>query len=92
MALPAPPAGRPGDGQERRRSGRRFERAHAQDLPGLQGFPRTGEALYRAACANCHGGNGAGAPPSQVGFALPLPDFTDCDFATREPNTDWAPS
>ncbi len=50
----------------------------------------TGAALYRAACANCHGGDGAGALRSQVGFAQPLPDFTDCNFATREPNPDWA--
>jgi len=63
----------------------------APTTPGaLQGLPRTGAALYRAACANCHGGNGAGTAQSQVGFALPLPDFSDCNFATREPNTDWA--
>jgi hypothetical protein len=26
---------------------------------------------------------------SEVGFDLPLPDFTDCGFATREPDADW---
>ncbi len=42
-----------------------------------------------AACAACHGGDGAGMPVSAVGFDLPLPDFTDCSFATREPDGDW---
>jgi mono/diheme cytochrome c family protein len=51
--------------------------------------PKTGEELYREACANCHGPNGAGAPRSQVAFDAPLPDFTDCNFATREPDGDW---
>ncbi len=26
---------------------------------------------------------------SRVGFARPLPDFTDCNFASREPDVDW---
>ncbi|MHC5005382.1 MAG: c-type cytochrome, partial [Planctomycetota bacterium] len=47
------------------------------------------EQLYRAACANCHGTDGAGVPQTTVGFALPLPDFTDCSFASREPTSDW---
>jgi mono/diheme cytochrome c family protein len=51
--------------------------------------PASGAELYRAACASCHGANGAGAPPSAVGFATPLPDFTDCNFAPREPDSDW---
>jgi mono/diheme cytochrome c family protein len=48
-----------------------------------------GEELYRAACAGCHGPDGTGMPSSAVGFALPLPDFTDCGFASREPDGDW---
>jgi hypothetical protein len=52
---------------------------------GLQ----TGEAVYEVACTSCHGGNGRGAPPSLVGFSTPLPDFADCDFAAREPDSDW---
>jgi mono/diheme cytochrome c family protein len=51
--------------------------------------PPTPEALYRAACVSCHGADGRGAPRGQVGFEDPLPDFTDCSFATREPNPDW---
>jgi mono/diheme cytochrome c family protein len=50
---------------------------------------RTGEAVYRAACASCHGADGRGAPQGMVGFDVPLPDFTDCSFATREPDADW---
>lgn len=45
--------------------------------------------LYRAACAACHGADGTGAPAYALGFATPLPDFTDCSFATREPDADW---
>ena len=50
---------------------------------------RDGEALYRAACAACHGADGRGTTQALVGFDLPLPDFTDCNFATREPDVDW---
>jgi mono/diheme cytochrome c family protein len=49
----------------------------------------TGEQLYHAACANCHGSDGTGVAQPTVGFALPLPDFTDCSFASREPTSDW---
>jgi mono/diheme cytochrome c family protein len=51
---------------------------------------RSGSELYRAACVSCHGPDGTGAPRSQVGFDTPLPDFTDCKFATPEPDGDWA--
>jgi len=49
----------------------------------------TGEEVYMAACASCHGPDGKGMPQSMVGFDTPLPDFTDCDFAQREPDADW---
>jgi len=49
----------------------------------------TGRAVYMAACSTCHGSDGRGAPSSVVGFSIPLPDFTDCDFANREPDSDW---
>src|SRR5439155_6213738 len=45
--------------------------------------------LYRAACAACHGADGRGAPDSATGFDAPPPDFTDCAFATAEPDRDW---
>lgn len=50
---------------------------------------RSDEQLYRAACAACHAADGRGAPQAAVGFDIPLPDFTDCSFATREPDADW---
>ena len=49
----------------------------------------SGEELYLQACAACHGTNGQGAPQSQLGFKTPVPDFSDCDFASREPDADW---
>jgi mono/diheme cytochrome c family protein len=55
-----------------------------------EGEARSGEDLYRAACAACHGGDGRGLPAAVVAFPEPLPDFTDCGFATREPDEDWA--
>jgi mono/diheme cytochrome c family protein len=51
---------------------------------------RTGSELYEWACAACHGHDGRGQPRSRVGFETPLPDFTDCSFATPEPDADWA--
>ena len=50
---------------------------------------RTAEELYRTACATCHGPDGKGSPRSVVGFEAPLPDFSDCAFATGEPDPDW---
>ena len=49
----------------------------------------SGESVYRAACAACHSPDGRGAPQLTVGFAVPLPDFTDCSFNSREPSADW---
>ena len=48
-----------------------------------------GSELYASACSSCHGADGMGAPMYHVGFDLPLPDFTDCSFASREPDADW---
>lgn len=49
----------------------------------------TGAQVYQAACATCHGPHGRGSSPPIVGFEIPLPDFTDCSFASREPHADW---
>ena len=46
-------------------------------------------AVFTNACAACHGDDGRGRGASELGFDIPLPDFTDCDFAVREPNSDW---
>ena len=50
---------------------------------------RAARVLYEGACAACHGVDGRGAARSSVGFDDPLPDFSDCSFATREPDADW---
>jgi hypothetical protein len=49
----------------------------------------TAEAGQFSACAACHGTDGRGTPQSTVGFDTPIPDFTDCSFATPEPDADW---
>ncbi len=49
----------------------------------------SGNQIYRAACVSCHGADGRGAARSSVGFDTRLPDFTDCAFATKEPDSDW---
>jgi len=49
----------------------------------------SGRELYDASCATCHGADGRGLDRAQVGFEEPLPDFTDCRFAPREPDSDW---
>jgi mono/diheme cytochrome c family protein len=50
---------------------------------------RSGQQLYQAACAACHGSDGRGAAQAMTGLETPLPDFTDCRFASREPSADW---
>jgi hypothetical protein len=49
----------------------------------------TDKQIYLAACAACHGADGRGSSPSLLGFEQTLPDFTDCEFASREPDGDW---
>ena len=55
----------------------------------LSAKPTAGRAMYETACAACHGSEGRGKPQSIVGFDTPIPDFTDCSFATPEPDADW---
>lgn len=55
----------------------------------LSAEPTVGRVLYEAACAACHGSDGRGKAQSIVGFDTPIPDFTDCSFATPEPDADW---
>lgn len=57
---------------------------------GSPGLPETGEALYGAVCSSCHAVDGRGNSQDHLGFDVEPPDFTDCNFATREPNADWA--
>ncbi len=51
----------------------------------------SGEALYHAGCAGCHGPTGAGAPDTTTMFDRPstFPDFTDCSGTTPELDVDW---
>jgi len=53
------------------------------------GPPRTGEQIFRSTCAACHGADGTGTPQTTVGFAIPLPDFSDCKFSNTETDADW---
>jgi mono/diheme cytochrome c family protein len=50
---------------------------------------KTGAQLFAENCAACHGLDGKGKDASVLGFDVPTPDFTDCQFAPREPNADW---
>ena len=57
---------------------------------GQQAFDlSTPQGLYRAGCRACHAADGKGADLANLGFDVPLPDFSDCSFATREPDADW---
>ena len=50
---------------------------------------RTGRQIYESACAACHGSDGRGRSAAASDYPVPAPDFTDCRFATREPDADW---
>ena len=56
-----------------------------------QPMPPNGRAIFLANCATCHGEDGRGKrTPAELGFDLPLPDFTNCSFANREADADWS--
>jgi mono/diheme cytochrome c family protein len=50
---------------------------------------RSNAALYASACASCHGADGKGGAQEDLAFETPVPDFSDCEFASREPDPDW---
>ena len=59
-------------------------------LPALVwGQPASGAELHRSACTAGHGEDGQGRSPEDVGFSTPLPVFSDCSFASRDPDPDW---
>jgi mono/diheme cytochrome c family protein len=56
-----------------------------------QQMPLDGRTLFNANCATCHGLDGRGTrTQAEVGFNLPMPNFADCSFATREADADWS--
>jgi len=61
----------------------------AENATQDNGKIKSGKQLYEEACAACHGPGGTGLGASTLGFDTTLPDFSDCDFASREPNGDW---
>jgi mono/diheme cytochrome c family protein len=62
----------------------------AAQTPGGSSPAAAGRRLYEDACLSCHGPDGRGMPQSTLGFDIPVPDFTDCSFATPEPDADWS--
>ncbi len=60
-------------------------RARAETEP----VDRAGRTLYGANCASCHGDDGRGEAARDARYPVPTPDFTDCNFGTREANLDW---
>jgi hypothetical protein len=50
---------------------------------------RSGRDIFDSACAACHGSDGRGGPAVAADYPVAPPDFTDCNFATREPSADW---
>jgi mono/diheme cytochrome c family protein len=64
-----------------------FALSAAQVPDDLNGLDDRG--LFDAACAGCHGTDGRGVEPALLAFEEAMPDFTDCDFAAREPDSDW---
>ena len=49
----------------------------------------SGQQLYQAGCAACHGSDGRGQLAAMRGFDVDLPDFTDCGRTTPEADLDW---
>ena len=50
---------------------------------------KSNKQLYNEACAACHGSDGKGRAYEDVALDVLPPDFTDCEFAEREPDPDW---
>lgn len=48
-----------------------------------------GRTTFLAACAACHGPTGQGGMPATAGFEAQPPNFTDCNFTSREPAADF---
>jgi mono/diheme cytochrome c family protein len=58
--------------------------------PGGAWSQETARELYEMGCSSCHGRDGAGGDSgTTVAFEVPVPDFSECSFASREPDADW---
>ena len=64
-------------------------RAHVVRKGTVDTTGKSGAHLFADSCAACHGLDGKGKEATELGFDVPTPDFTDCQFAPREPNADW---
>jgi hypothetical protein len=47
---------------------------------------RTGRQVYESICITCHGPDGRGGVNPALETVIKLPDFSDCAFASREPD------
>lgn len=67
------------------------EAARAQAPEAATRALTSGEAIFHAGCAGCHGVDGRGASPEATQFDRPatFPDFTLCDQTTPELDVDW---
>jgi hypothetical protein len=45
--------------------------------------------LFQQACAGCHDADGTGRAQEDSALEVLPPDFSDCEFASREPDADW---
>lgn len=74
-----------------RRSGYdlKFESEVRKDTISTNISAKSGKQLFNEACATCHGTNGKGTPKDQLGSEVQPADFTNCSFASREPDGDW---
>jgi hypothetical protein len=48
--------------------------------------PRSGREVYQTTCVNCHGPDGRAGVNAALEAVVKPPDFTDCAFASREPD------
>ena len=52
-------------------------------------IPETpGQRIYEQYCAGCHGLDGR-SEIGQQAYQIPMPDFADCSFISREPHSDF---